>query len=192
MSKTEFGEMIDKIKIDTVFSIVLKKGGSTHNVVVKELGEKTLFGNVALERIIYMHDTKNKPKCEFGFCENIKNVLEERKDINIIEATRVFLCLPRIVIIPLDNIGLLEEGPFPFIESTNSIGTEIKIEDKLILDKFPIFKPYYSKEVGGFYQNPILIKKPSSNMLQFPKTIQGVNTIDVDAKEAKETGEENE
>ena len=193
MSKTfsaPFGEMIDKIKIDTVFSIVLKKGGSTHNVVVKELGEKTLFGNVALERIIYMHDTKNKPKCEFGFCENMEQINHsDRKDINIIEATRVFLCLPRIVIIPLDNIGLLEEGPFPFIESTNSIGTEIKIEDKLILDKFPIFRPYYSKEVGGFYQNPILINKPSSNMLQFPKTIQGVNTIDVDAKEK---GEENE
>ena len=185
MSKTEFGEMIEKIKIDAVFSVVLKKGGSTHNVVVREIGEQTLFGNVALERLIYLFDTKNKPKCEFGFCENVQQ-FEDRKDINVIEATRVFLCLPRIVIIPLDNIGLLEEGPFPYIKSTNSIGTEVKIEDKLILDKFPIFSHYYSKEVGGFYQNPILVKKSPSNMIQFPKAIQGGKPIDV---ESKETGE---
>lgn len=191
MSKTEFSEMIEKIKIDTVFSIVLKKGGSTHNVVVKELGEHNLFGNVALERLIYMYDTKNKPKCEFGFCENMQQI-EEKKDINVIEATRVFLCLPRIVIVPLDNLGLLEEGPFPYIESSNSIGTEVKLEDKLVLDKFPIFRPYHSKEVGGFYQSPVLIKKSSSNMIQFPKAVAvqgGDAPIDI---EAKETGEKDE
>jgi len=187
MSKTEFSEMIEKIKIDTVFSIVLKKGGSTHNVVVKELGEHNLFGNVALERLIYMYDKKGQAKCEFGFCENIQQ-LEENKAVNIIEATRVFLCLPRIVIVPLDNLGLLEEGPFPYIESTNSIGTEVKLEDKLILDKFPMFRPYHSKEIGGFYQSPVLIKKSSSNMIKFPKAAQGGNTpIDV---ESKEKGEE--
>jgi len=185
MSKTEFSEMIEKIKIDTVFSIVLKKSGGTHNVLVKELGEKNLFGNIAIERHIYMFDTKNKPKCEFGFCENIQQ-LEGKKDINVIEATRVFLSLPRIVIIPYDNLGLLEEGPLSYIESSNTIGSEVKIEDKLILDKFPIFKPYYSKEVGGFYQNPVLVKKPSSNMIQFPKAIQSGKPIDV---ESKETGE---
>ena len=83
---------------------------------------------------------------------------------------------------------MLEEGPFAYLESNNSIGAEVKIEDKLIFDKFPIFRPYFSKEVGGFYQSPILIKKPSSNMIQFPKAAKD-NTI---AVEPKQTGEKDE
>ena len=191
MSKTfntPYGEMADRIKLDTVFSVILKKGGSTHNIVVKELGEQNIFGNIALERIMAMFDRKNHPKCEFGFYDNAQQ-LESNKEINVIEATRTFICLPRIVIIPYDNIGLLEEGPFAYIESSNMIGSEVKIEDQLVLDKFPIFKPYYSKEVGGFYQSPILVKKASSNTIPFPKVSKGVRAIE---GEVKETGDKKE
>jgi hypothetical protein len=171
MNKTfsaPYGEMIDKINIDTVYSIVLKKGGSTHNIVVKEKGEQNLIANVALERLMYMFDKKNQPKCEFGFCENdqqLERKVENNKEINIIEVSRAFILIPRIVIIPYDNIGLIEEAPFPYIESTNSIGTEIKVEDDMIINNFPIFKPYYSEEVGGFYQSPVLVK---NSTLKFP------------------------
>ena len=182
MSKTQFSEMINKIKVNMVFSVVLKKGGSTHNIVVRELGEQNIFGNVALQRIMAMFDVKNHPKCEFGFYDNAQQ-LESKKDINVIESTGAFICLPRIVIIPYDNIGLLEEGPFAYIESSNMIGSEVKIEDQLVLDKFPIFKPYYSKEVGGFYQSPILVKKVSSNTIPFPKVSKGRNIIKGEVKE---------
>ena len=197
MSKTiscnsQFEEMIEKTKVDTVFSVVLRKGGSTHNIVVREKGNQNLFGNIALERIIAMYDVKNKPKCEFGFYENVQQ-LERNKEINVIEATRVFICLPRIVIIPYDNIGLLEEGPFPFLESANSTGNEVKIDDKIILDKFPSFKPYYSSEVGGFFQSPVLIKS-SGNVVQFPqdqpirdkKIIDAVVTKEINEAKAKQ------
>lgn len=70
LGETQYKEMADRVKIDIVYSIVLKKGGSTHNVLVKEKGENNLFGNIALERIIYLFDRKNQLKCEFGFCEN--------------------------------------------------------------------------------------------------------------------------
>jgi len=171
MNKTfsaPYGEMIDKINIDKGYSIVLIKGGSTHNIVVDEKGEQNLIGNVSLERLMYMFDKKNQPKCEFGFCENdqqLERKVENNKEINIIEVSRAFILIPRIVIIPYDNIGLIEEAPFPYIESTNSIGTEIKVEDDMIINNFPIFKPYYSEEVGGFYQSPVLVK---NSTLKFP------------------------
>jgi len=175
----DYKEMSDKIKLDTVFSVVLNKG-STHNIVVRGKGEMNLFGNVAIERIIFMFDRPNQSKCEFGFCENVQD-LENKRDINIIESTRVFVSLPRIVIIPYENIGLLEEGAFAYIESKNSIGTEIILDDKIVLDKLPIFKHYHSVEIGGFYQNPILTKK-SSNVIPF-KIIKGKEVKEETEKE---------
>jgi len=161
--------MINKIQLDTVFSVILKKGGSTHNIVVKEKGEYHLFGNIALERIIFMFDRKNQAKCEFGFCENVQD-LENKRDINIIETARVFVSLPRIVIIPYENIGLLEEGPFAYVESKNSIGTEIILDDNIVLNRLPIFRPYHS-EIGGFYQSPVIMKK-ENKLINFPQLVK--------------------
>jgi len=184
----EYGEMIDKIRSDTVFSIVLKKGGSTHNIVVKEKGEQNLIGNVAIERIIYMYDKKGQPKCEFGFCENVQE-MERNKSINVIEATRVFVSPPRIVVIPYDNIGLAEEGPFPYLESNDAIGIDIKLDDNLILEKFPSFRPYHSKEIGGFYQSPVLVK---SSTAKFPFKVLKGGPVETEGKEVEGEKEKKE
>lgn len=184
----EYEEMISKIKIDKVFSVVLKKGGSTHNILVKEMGNKNIFGNVAIERIMVMFDRKGQPKCEFCFYEDARQV-ESNKDINVIEATRTFISLPRIVIVPYENIGLVEEGPFPYLESLDSIGLEINMDDNIVLEKFSMFRPYYSKQVGGFYQNPVLIKgMPSGEVYPF-KVVNGDNKFSLNRADNTEAAQ---
>jgi hypothetical protein len=147
----------DRIVADKVYFFSLKHSGNVHNVLVKNIGDNHIDGWVSIERFMYMYDKKGHPKCEFGFCENM-NELEYKKDLNIVEVTKTFIVMPKSVIIPFDNIGLVEESPFPYLESRNKTGTEVIVNDDVVLAKFPVFKPYHS-EIGGFYQNPVIVKK---------------------------------
>jgi hypothetical protein len=113
--------------------------------------------------------------------------VERNKEINVIEATRVFVSLPRTVIVPYDNIGLIEEAPFPFVESTNAIGADIKLENNVVVEKFPIFKPYYSEEVGGFCQSPVLVKNKFPFKIVKGGNIVGGNNGNASAEELQET-----
>lgn len=160
-------EEVAEIHLNTVYSVILDCG-STHNVVVDKINNFFIIGRIAIERILYMYIEKEQLECEFGICESMA-VLEELKEKNILEATKIFIALPRAVVIPLSHISLVEEGPFSHLESHDPLGADV-IFDKDAIAKISLFKSYRA-ENGGFFSNPVIINQPSSTVIPF-KTIR--------------------
>lgn len=146
------------------YTVVLKSG-STHNFILKRTINSpfssndnfVLVGNIAIEKVAVLEEKRaDGGKCdiEFGFWNDIS----KKRDLNVIQTDRIFVCVPISVFIPSDNIGLVEESAFPHFESEDVLGEVVIYDDKIILEKLPHWKHYYSTDLGGFFSTPPIIK----------------------------------
>lgn len=159
----------DSFHKDRSYTVVLKSG-STHNLVLNGLMEESfsntdkfvLSGNIAIEKVIALIEQRvGSGKCdvEVGFWDEIS----KRKEANVIQVDRIFVRVPRAVMIPSDNIGLIEESAFRYFESADFIGQEVKLDNKDIMKKLPHWKNYYSLDLDGFFSTPPIIKGQMPN-----------------------------
>jgi len=139
--------------------------------LVKGYNDQFLSGLVAVERILYMHNKDGELSCKFSVIEGKSDKMLP-PNVNIVEDVRVVISIPtRNVLVPLDNIGLMEETAFPCLESTNSLGTDINLNADVILNKIPSLGAYYSESTGKFHPNPCLLQKElkqEAKIVRFP------------------------